>query len=210
MQKECNMSVSQIAVGYLQTNCYIVPCGAWKGIVIDPGGSYKKIDAKLQELGIKEVAVMLTHAHFDHILAAEELICNYSAKLYVHEEELDILNGDANLAVAMGLGRLPTLQPTVVLTEGEYDVFGKNVRVIHTPGHTKGSVCYVIDNMLFSGDTLFRESYGRTDFPTGSITALKRSVKKLCALPDCTVYPGHGESTSISYERENNPLIFHI
>ncbi len=203
--------ITAINVGYLDTDCYIITDGT-VGIVVDPGGDYDKIAAKLFEAGVKADAVLLTHGHFDHILALPRLKTN-GAAVYVHEADERMLRNEDNLADVMGLPPIETVRPDVILRGDEDFYIGSfNIKVIHTPGHTKGSCCFDVDGKyLFSGDTLFCGSYGRTDFPSGSTTELVGSIKKLFSIEgDRIVYPGHGESTTLSYEREYNPISVYL
>lgn len=177
--------------------------------MVDPGGSFDKIDCFLQENNIKEIAVLVTHAHFDHILALAKLKEKYGATVFVGEKDAVALNTADNLAESMGLPALSEVQPDILLHDEEIvEIMGKRVSVLHTPGHTKGSVCYIIDDILFSGDTLFRDGYGRTDFIGGSYTEMIASINKLYSLQnDYKVCPGHGEATTLFRERAVNPIL---
>jgi len=202
------MDVKTLKVGYLETNCYILFVGDGKALVIDPGGSYEAINKLLQSEGISEIAILLTHAHFDHIKAVKDLQENYKTKLYIHNCDKEALNGEGNLSEAMGLHLSEIIPDYVFDGEPELNIFGIKVKVLHTPGHTKGSVCYIIDDKIYSGDTLFYGSYGRTDFIGGNKDDMRKSLKKLFDLSgNYAVYPGHGNGTALSYEREYNPIV---
>ena len=190
-------------------------------LVIDPGASAERINAACRTLGASIVGVLLTHAHVDHIIGAADL-SSEGYPLYLHETDVEILNSRANLALALGLS-LKRTEEFLAVKDGQIlTVEPFSVQVIHTPGHTAGSVCYLIENMLFSGDTLFYHSYGRTDFPTGDEQDLVCSIcNELFELPlDTLVYSGHsffekGETavmpatpdTTIGEERANNPIL---
>ncbi len=206
------MTVKTLKVGYLQTNCYIIFVGSDNAIVVDPGGSFVAIDTVLRNNGIKNVSVLITHAHFDHILAVKELSDKYGAYIVIGKDDADSLNSENNLAEVMGLENLPEIRVDKTVEDGEkFELYNIPIRVIATPGHTKGSVCYIIDDNIFSGDTLFRESYGRTDFSSGSYSDMKKSLSKLFSLNgEYRVLPGHGEETSLAYERLNNPINYEI
>lgn len=196
-------------VGFMGTNCYILTDGKI-GIVVDPGADYLKIAAKLKEIGVKADAVLLTHGHFDHISALPELkACG--AKVYIHEKDVKMLSGEWSLADELGSPIEPVC-PDVILLGGETLNFGEiSIKVIHTPGHTQGSCCYDVDGRyLLSGDTLFYCSYGRTDFPGGSEARLVDSIRALFEMDDRIVYPGHGQSTTLGFERDFNPIAMYL
>ena len=156
-------------------------------------------------------AILLTHGHFDHIWGANEVRSLAGVKMYAYEQEKELLNSE-KLNVSKGAGRPYTVEADVYLKDGEtLTVADMTCKCIATPGHTAGSCCYYFEDagILVSGDTLFQESVGRTDLPTGNMRTLMNSVKqKLFVLPEETkVYPGHGESTTIGYEKKYNPFI---
>lgn len=206
------MKVTGWVLGMVQTNCYcIYNEGEENALIVDPGADGDMIIEKLDGKGLKVKAVLLTHAHFDHIGGVEALVKKYGCKVYACEDEKDIVcSGDLNLSATFGermvLGDVTYLPDGYEINEGSL-----KCRLIATPGHTKGSCCYYFESegILFTGDTLFCGSVGRTDFPTGSASTLVRSIReKLLILPDGTAcFPGHGESTSIGTERAVNPFI---
>lgn len=207
------MKIYSLPVGMIGTNCYLVVNDETKeGFIVDPGGDDKVIAKRLNEYGIKPTAILLTHGHFDHIMAVNELRENYpDIKVYASAQEQELLS-DPVMNSSMGLIRNPyTTTADIGVCDGDkLEIAGIEVEVIATPGHTRGGVCYYISKFkkLFSGDTLFCESYGRTDLPTGNAHLLFESINKLFErLPDETaVYPGHGDATSIGYEKRNNPM----
>lgn len=207
------INIKTLVVGMVQTNCYIISNSERKeAIVIDPGDDDQKIIQYLESNDLVCKAILLTHGHFDHILASKDLAAAVNAKIYIHEEDAE-LSRDPNLnASAQISGKAFSLVPDILVKDGEIlDLVGQTIRVIHTPGHTSGGACYYFENkdILFSGDTLFRESVGRSDFPTGNGKLLITSIKaKLMILEDITkVYPGHGMPTTIGFERKNNCYI---
>lgn len=207
-----DLKIGKITLGACQTNCYFIyEEGKTEVLFFDPADKGDYIYQGLKDKGYTIAAILLTHGHFDHIWGAEQLKALTKAKIYACEEEKELC-ADASMNVSAQAGRPCTIRPDVFLKDGqEITLAGIPLKVIATPGHTKGSCCYYFekDKILISGDTLFQESVGRTDFPTGSMSALVRSVKeKLMILPeDVKVYPGHGGFTTIGYEKENNPFL---
>jgi glyoxylase-like metal-dependent hydrolase (beta-lactamase superfamily II) len=203
------MKVKQLIVGILETNCYIAYHKETKeGFCIDPGGNASSIIEFLKKEKIKIQGVLLTHGHFDHINALEEVKKYTQAKVYISEKEkLLLLDPEKNLSLKFGQNLSFTvdqyLKNEEIVRIGNY-----SIQLLETPGHTQGSVCYYMkkENVLFSGDTLFANSVGRTDLPTGNMEHLCNSIKKiLFLLPDETkVYPGHGEVTKIEIEKKYN------
>ncbi len=201
------MNVIKLVLGMVTENTYILSEDGKNAVVIDPGDDAQAIVGSLAENGLRCVAVLLTHAHFDHCNGCLELV-KRGAKVYLHKKDELLVRTVYNLADKFGMAFYP-FPVDVFLKGGETFVeAGVSISVIHTPGHTAGSCCYVVGNILFSGDTLFRLSIGRTDFPTGNAGQMKKSLAKLLALPvDYTVFPGHGMPTKLSYERNNNPYV---
>lgn len=206
------MIARSLAVGSMSANCYLVWCEATKeAVVIDPGGEGRRILAEIAKEQLQVKYVVNTHGHVDHIAANAEVCSATGAKLMIHEDDAPLLsNSNLNLALYVGMV-LQELQPDVLLHEGDEIVCGEQVRlkVLHTPGHTRGGICLQAEGMIFTGDTLFAESIGRTDFPGGSYQAIIDSIKnKILPLDDaCLVYPGHGPASTVGYEREHNPYL---
>lgn len=201
-----NIKVITVPVGPLSANCHIVyTFDNEKALIIDPGGDFSLIMQRLEAINKKAGAIILTHGHFDHIMAAADFQASL-IPIYMHQADEALVNGSGNLAKYFGL----KMQPFSVdnrLIEGDLDIYGFNLRVIETPGHTAGSVCIQIENVIFTGDTLFLDSYGRTDFPSGNQQKLIESARKLFALPgDFLIYSGHGESTTLERERKHNMI----
>jgi glyoxylase-like metal-dependent hydrolase (beta-lactamase superfamily II) len=205
--------VDYMVVGPVSTNCYfLVNEELREAVIVDPGENAKQIQGYLAENELKPVAILLTHGHFDHMMAATALRDAYGIKVYATAKEKELLNS-STLNLSKGFLRTDyTMDADIYCKEGdEFYLAGCSIRVLETPGHTPGGCCYYIpkENMMFSGDTLFYGSIGRTDFPGGSFKELSKSIKeKLYVLPAETIcYSGHGEATKVGFEKEHNPYV---
>ena len=206
------IKIGRMVLSMCQTNCYFLYREDSKDcIVVDPADQGSKIYHALTNHGFTIRAILLTHGHFDHIWGTKEVKELSGAPLYACEQEKELLNSE-RLNVSKGAGRPYTVDADTYLKDGEeLTVAGMTCKCIATPGHTAGSCCFYFADagILVSGDTLFQESVGRTDLPTGNMRTLINSIRdKLFVLPEETkVYPGHGESTTIDYEKKYNPFI---
>ncbi len=216
------LKIGRMVLGTCATNTYFVYReGETEAIVIDPADYGRRIYAKLNQQGFRVAGILLTHGHFDHIwglealqTAANEVAGHHHygrVSVYACEAERELL-GDAGMNVSEQAGRACRVAADVYVKDGEnITVAGISCRVIATPGHTAGGCCYFFEEEGFCvcGDTIFRESVGRTDFPTGSMGTLVRSIReKLLVLPEETVlYPGHGDSTTVGHEKQYNPYL---
>ena len=194
------LNMKHLALGAYQTNCYLV----WEEnsptcVVIDPGYEPDTILDEAKKLGKEITAVLLTHSHFDHVGGVRELAAETGCPVYLHEAEL-------SMPPQMTAG---PLFYTNTYGEGDFvEAAGLSFKVLHTPGHTPGSVCLLCENAMFSGDTLFWGSCGRTDLPGGSWATIRKSLLRLADLSgDYDVYPGHGDATTLSFERKMNPYM---
>ena len=207
------MKIKKYVVGMIGTNCYLVINEETKEtVMVDPGAYPAKVKNAVKEQGLKLKAVLLTHAHFDHIMGLSDVMEDVKVPVYVEEADLPMMtDGESNLSSTYVRGGYRFEEAVPVSDGQQLEIAGFQCRVIHTPGHTPGGCCYYMEQegVLFSGDTLFQTSVGRSDFPGGSASALVRSVKeKLLVLPEEThVYPGHMEETTIGYEKLHNPFI---
>ena len=205
------IEIKSMTLGMVATNCYLIINKETKeALLVDPADNALRISNVIEENGCTLKAILLTHGHFDHIMALNDLKKRYNVPVYAHEEEEDVLK-QSSLNLSGSIGQIYTTQADVYVKDGEHlKLAGLDVIVLYTPGHTKGGVCYYFpeEKVLMSGDTLFHCSIGRTDFPTGSMSQLVRSVKEqLFVLPDdVQVYPGHDSVTSIGYEKQYNPF----
>ena len=194
------LKVHAMALGAYQTNCYIIhEENSRTCCVIDPGYEADIILDKLDDLGLTLEAVLLTHGHFDHVGAVKDLAAETQCEVYIHPEDL-------SLPPMMTAG---TLYYTKTYTEGSMlKLAGLEISVLHTPGHTPGSVCLLADTTILSGDTLFQGSCGRTDLPGGDWATITKSLKRLAALEgNFWVFPGHGPSTTLRDEKRYNPYM---
>ena len=202
-----------IVVGVFQENCWIVGSRAsGEAICIDPGDQSDDILALARDLGVRIKLIANSHGHGDHILAVAGVQRATGARFVLHEQDLDLVrHGWQGMAARVGIDvSAPPPEPDGFVTDGQYvEVAGVRLQVIATPGHTRGSVSYYSEGMLFSGDTLFRASIGRTDMPGGDFEEEMRSIcDRLLLLPDETlVLPGHMDQTTIGYERQYNPYV---
>lgn len=206
------MKINQYVVGPVQTNCYFVINEETKEMIcIDPGESASRLAAKARQDGYRPVAVLLTHGHFDHATGAEPFAREFGIPVYIHEAEKETL-ADPEVNASWMLGRRKVYHADIFLqTNQELKLAGFSFKVLFTPGHTPGGCCYYFpeQGVVFTGDSLFCGSIGRTDFKKGSLSQLVNAVKtQLMTLPDETaVYPGHNDSTSIGDERKYNPYL---
>lgn len=205
------MKIITIPAGIYAANCYIAYSeDTKKGIVIDPGGDVDDIMAKIEEFNLNIKYIVLTHGHGDHIGGILELKSLIDVPVAIHkEDEYMLKDGSINLSSQMPMGTVE-LEADILLEDGDEISFGDlNAKVIHTPGHTPGGISLKIGNSIFTGDTLFAGSIGRTDFAGGSYEEIISSIKnKIIIYPEETiVYPGHGPATNIKLEKENNPFL---
>ena len=192
------VSFDTLPLGAYQTNCYILKNDG-KALVIDPGYEPETVLAHLRREGLTLEAILLTHGHFDHVGAVKKLAAQTQCKVYIHPAE-------DTMPSMITAGKLYFTH-----TYGEGDILelaGLSIRVLHTPGHTPGSVCLLCQDVLFSGDTLFAGSCGRTDLPGGDWPTIQESLRRLAGIEaNFTVCPGHGETTSLSREKTTNPYL---
>lgn len=208
------MNIKSMALGMVQANCYIITNNQNECAIIDPGGDTNKIIDYLQQNNITPKMILLTHGHFDHIASVWDLIDRYDIPVYINEHDLEMLE---NIDIALcnmtnlyfnykpGL-KFNTLKHDDIIKLGEL-----TFTLFHTPGHSKGSSCYIVSDYIFTGDTLFCGDIGRTDLYGGDYNTIKHSIKKLSELKkDYIVCPGHGKRTSIEKEKTTNPYMVQV
>lgn len=206
------MKIEKFVLGSFGTNCYLIINEETKElVVVDPATCPDYVLGHVKTEGYRPVGIFITHGHFDHVMGIEKWVKEYDIPVYLHEEEQKIL-ADPAFNLSSMFGPSYAYKETTTLSDGEnLSLAGFTWKVIHTPGHTLGGCCYYCEeeSVLISGDTLFYQSVGRSDFPTGSMSTLVRSIReKLFCLPDDTmVYPGHGQYTCIADEKQYNPFI---
>ncbi len=202
------MKVLKFSVGVMMTNCYfIVDEQSAACAVVDPGDDADKLLEKLKDKGLRVACILLTHGHFDHIMATPALHAATGAPIYLHEADAELYaDNDKNCMRRFAGVDLPMPIPTRLLKEGDRIPLGNgSITVLHTPGHTPGSVCYLAEDNLLTGDTLLYGTCGRSDLYGGDYRKLLASLKRLCKLEkNYRIFPGHGTSTHLFHEIENN------
>lgn len=208
-----NLAIRMMVLGPVQTNCYFLINEDTKEVlIVDPADRAQKIIEWINSEGMKPVAILLTHGHFDHIMGVAGVKKEYNIPIYASRDEVEVL-ANPQINVSTMMGAYMSMKADELFSDGDVlELAGMKLKVISTPGHTIGSVCFYMEEekVLISGDTLFEASVGRSDFPTGSSRQLIESIKtRLFVLPDDTdVFPGHGGTTSIAYEKAHNPFIY--
>jgi hydroxyacylglutathione hydrolase len=203
--------IKRLVVGSLSANCWIVGKeSVGEGLVIDPGGNREAICSTIDETGLDIKIIILTHGHSDHIAALRDVQDKTGAEAAIHVDDADFLEGGGSYSSQFGISYRTPHPPERLLREGDtIKVADMSFEVIHTPGHTPGSICLLTDFGVFTGDTIFRRGIGTTLMPGSSRPQLLDSIlKKLMVLSDNTViYPGHGRETTIGAERRDNPYV---
>lgn len=204
------MQIQEITGGVLPTNCFIVT-DEETGIsaVIDPGFTADELFDAIKDLE-KLDAILLTHGHFDHIMGVKDIQEMTGAKIYMHEFEKEFATDSRlNLSTVLAERQCRTFEPDHLYTDGDKIAVGNlTFRVLHTPGHTVGSSCFMVQDVIFSGDTIFKGSVGRTDFPTSDPKKMVQSVQRIAEIDEnYAIFPAHGDSTTLDYEKKTNPFM---
>lgn len=206
------LEISVLPLGSYYTNCYIITDSlSGESAVIDPGIYSPALKNALLEKGIEKLSyILLTHGHFDHICGVYSLREEFGGKVVIHGEDKPCLEStEISLSETVEGYPQTVLSPDMTVSDGDKITLGETeISVMHTPGHTPGSVCYIADGNMFSGDTLFKVGIGRTDLPGGNLRTIALSLKRLGALEEnYDVFPGHGESTTLDNEKAANRLL---
>lgn len=202
-------NIYKLVVGFMESNCYIINDGE-EAIVIDPGGNAELILDKLNELKTKLIYIVNTHGHIDHIAENTRIKSNTGAKILIHKKDAKMLtDGWLNLSAIFYKETISCPADRLLEDGDNIELSNLKLKVIHTPGHTKGGICLLGDSFVFTGDTLFESGIGRTDFPGGSYKILIASITNhLLVLKETTIiYPGHGDISTIGREKANNPFL---
>ncbi len=204
------MNIETLIVGPIEVNCYIVYDENGNGVVIDAGGEADEILEVIRQNNVNPRYILLTHGHFDHIGAVVEVKNETGATIVMHPADQFLIQQAPQQAAMFGMPAVQIFDVDQTVTEGDIITAGTlQAKVIETPGHSPGGVCYLFDNTLFAGDVLFYDGIGRTDLPGGSMSQLLNSIKnKIFTLPnECRVLCGHGPATTIGREKKQNPFI---
>lgn len=198
------MRTTTISLGMLQTNCYIVEDDNKRAIIVDPGAKPQRIMDFLTKEEITPVAIYLTHAHWDHVGAVDDLCHAYQLPVYMHEDDYGLINNPkSNFRIDH---KIYVASPITFIDEGKHNLHGFEVELIHAPGHSEGCMMMIYRGQLFSGDVLFHEDIGRTDLQTSNPSKMRNTLRVIKTLdPDLIVYPGHEESSILSHELLYNP-----
>ncbi len=209
--KRAMIKYALAVVGPLDTNCYLVYCGETRDCaIIDPGAEAERIFPMIYELGLEPSILLNTHGHLDHIGANRDIKDKFGIPLCIHELDKPLLQSNLQSEMSFFLGAKESPPPDRLLEDEEAITIGKSrLRVVYTPGHTPGSISFLGDGFLFSGDTLFNGGVGRTDLPGGSTKELEKSIRTriLILPPETIVLPGHGPWTTVGEEKESNPFL---
>ena len=204
------MKIYDLQLGALGANCYVIETGDSRCIAVDIGGDSKRFLSFLKSKNLTLTKILLTHGHFDHTGGAEAVRKATGAEVFVHVDDAKMLQSAVDsLYTLIQLGEFAPVSEFIAVEEGCCITDGDcRITVIGTPGHSEGSVCYVCGNAMFTGDTLFCGSIGRTDFPGSNLLDMKNSLQKLYQMDkDFRIYPGHGESSTLENEKRTNPYM---
>ena len=202
------MNIKTLEIGFIGTNCYVISDDNGVCAIIDCDGNPAPLFQYIADNGLHPTHILLTHGHFDHIGAVEAVQQKYGCKICACRQEQRVLT-DPAVNFSLQSGHPIAIHPDIWVEDGDTITVGDlRFRVLYTPGHTEGSVCFLLGDNIFSGDTLFQGSCGRTDLTTGDWATILRSLQRLRNLPgDYHVYPGHGPATTLEIERRTNPYL---
>lgn len=196
------MKIKKLVLGQIDNNTYILSNDN-KCVVIDPSMEYEKIKSYIDENDLTVEAILITHAHFDHVYSLYELKQDTGAKVYMHEDDLELLDMSVEY-----LHTKPTKIDVLLKGDEELSLIGETFKVLHTPGHAKGCVCYIVNDCMFTGDTIFKDSMGRIDLMTSQPKVMYNTLQMFTQIGgDYKIYCGHGEDTTYKRELEYNPYL---
>lgn len=203
------MKIYTLQLGMLGANCYIAETEPGRCIAVDIGGDAERLIEFLERKKLILSKILLTHGHFDHIGGVADTVSKTGAEVYIHEGDAPMLESSSASLASMAFAPFTPVKNYIAINGDSFITDGDfTFRVLHTPGHSMGSVCYICENVIFSGDTLFCGSIGRTDFPGSNVSMMRQSLQTLKLLQGSyKVYPGHNESTDLDYERKHNPYL---
>lgn len=208
MNFDTSMNIQTLSVGPLQENCYLLLGDNQRGVIVDPGDEPERILAEMQRIDLKPQAILLTHAHFDHVGAVAPLVEALGLPVYLHPLDLELYRRSPQSAARWGLQVAQPPEPVIELKAGQVLDFGLGLEVLFVPGHSPGHVAFLGHGHLVGGDVLFRGGIGRYDLPGSNVNDLANSLKALMRLPaETVVWPGHGPSTTIGHEAKTNPYL---
>ena len=201
------MKIHTLILGEIAENCYIIEAQSKNAVIIDCGDEAERVLSFIQKNGLTVKKILLTHGHFDHMNAVSEVVKNTGAEVFIHKNDAPmLLSPNLSLAYFMPAMKFNPVLNYKTIADGDVIIQDElEFKVLHTPGHTLGGACYICENAIFSGDTLFAGTVGRTDFPGGSFEEIKKSVDRIADLEgNFDVYCGHGEATTLDIERKTN------
>ncbi len=204
------MKLHHLTSGPLSVNCYIIETENKNAVAIDIGGDYPKLKKILEENNLSLKKILLTHGHYDHFGGVADAVSDTQADVYIHELDAKMLeNSSTSFADQIGNAPfMPVNEYNIIHDEDVITLDELSFKVLNTPGHTKGCVCYICEDSIFTGDTLFKLSMGRTDFPTGNPSEMRTSLSRLADITeDLKVYPGHNDCSTLAFEKRNNPYM---
>lgn len=206
-----NIILKQFVLGFLENNNYLLIDEMTKeAVLIDCTQESDEIEKAITESGAKLKYILLTHGHFDHVMGVDSIRDKFGCKVLIHEADEPVLKDISKISVEFNMGHVQPPKVDEYISDGQIIKFGqKEIKVINTPGHTAGGVCFMVDNKLFTGDTIFFQSVGRTDLLTGSFNQIKSSIEeKIFTLDEnIEIYPGHGRSSTVGYEKVHNQFL---
>ena len=202
-----DMKVLMYCLGPVQTNCYVL-IDKGHALIIDPGDRFPQLDYILEENEAQLDAILLTHAHFDHIQGVDAIVDKYDVPVYIHPKEVDALTDPVQNGSQSFMIPWRATNKALPMLPGIHEIGPFTFKMVHTPGHSPGSSLFIFDDQMFAGDTIFQGSIGRTDLPGGNLNQMMASLEKVKMYDvDYDIYPGHGPKTTLNQEKQWNPYL---